>query len=473
MADVTIIGGGLAGCEAARVLAQAGFASTLFEMRPARPTPAHQSDRLAELVCSNSFGSVLPHTSKGVLLEELRRLGSIVVRAATRHAVPAGASLAVDREGFAGDVTGAIGAFDSIEVRREEVTAVPATGPVLVATGPLTSDALAASLATHTGDASLYFYDAIAPIVSAESIDRSVVYAKSRYDKGEPDFLNCPLDEEQYHAFVDALLAAESVAPKDFETACYFEGCMPIEAMAERGRESLAFGPLRPVGLNDPKTGRRPYAVVQLRREDRDGQLYNLVGCQTKMRYGEQPRVFGMIPGLQSADFVRLGAVHRNTFLNAPRLLADDLSLKTRRDLFFGGLVAGTEGYAESSALGVMAALAVRAKLRGETFVPPPRTTMIGGLMAYLREADAEHFQPMNVNFGLLPPFEEKIKGKRARRLAAARRALTDFDAWIAEQDLGWLEGVPTEDLFEGVDETVPRAGRRARRRDAAKEAGD
>jgi len=437
-ASVAIIGGGLAGSEAARVLAAAGVPARLSEMRPARTTPAHESPFLAEIVCSNSLGSTQLTTSKGVLLAELDRLGSLVVETARRHAVPAGASLAVEREGFARDVTAAVERLPGIDVAREEVTELP-TGPVLVATGPLTSDGLAASLARLTGSEHLAFYDAVAPIVTAESLDHDVVYAASRYGRGDPDFLNCPLGPDDYDGFVDALLAADKVEPADFEQACCFEGCMPIEEMARRGRRTLAFGPMRPVGLDDPRTGRRPFAVVQLRREDRAGQLYNLVGFQTKLRYPEQRRVFRMVPGLGGAEFVRLGSVHRNTFLNTPALLAPDLSLAARPDVWFGGLVTGVEGYAECAAVGIVAALAIVARLRGATFEPPPRTTMIGGLLAHLREADPAHFQPMNVNFGLLPPLPTPVRGRRPKREAMARRALSDMDGWIETQGLGWL----------------------------------
>lgn len=439
-----MVGGGLAGCEAARVLAAAGIPVRLFEMRPERQTPAHASGELAEIVCSNSLGSTVLHTSKGVLLEELRRMGSLVVRLAERHAVPAGASLAVDRDAFARDMTAEVAALPRVQVVREEVTAVPA-GPTLLATGPLTGDALAADIARLTGREQLYFYDAIAPIVTAESLDRSVVFAASRWGRGEPDFLNVPFSREEYEAFVAALLSAEAVPAKDFETEVFFEGCMPIEELARRGERTLAFGPMRPVGLDDPRTGRRPYAVLQLRREDAHGQLYNLVGFQTKLRYPEQKRVFRMLPGFAQAEFARLGSVHRNTYVNAPGLLAPDLSLKTRDDLWFGGLLAGTEGYAECAALGLVCGLAMAARLRGETFVPPPDLTMLGGLLAYLRDTQPANFQPMNVNFGLLAPTEGgKRRGKRERRLAAAERALQHTDAWLAEQGLGWLGGAAT-----------------------------
>ena len=441
---VTVVGGGLAGCEAARVLAAAGVPVRLYEMRPERPTPAHETGELAEIVCSNSLGSTVLHTSKGVLLEELRRMGSLVVSLAERHAVPAGASLAVDRDAFAQAMTAAVGALPGVEVVREEVRELPA-GPTLLATGPLTGDALAAEIASLTGAEQLYFYDAIAPIVTAESLDRSVIFAASRWGRGEPDFLNVPFSREEYEAFVTELRAAETVPAKDFETEVFFEGCMPIEELARRGERTLAFGPMRPVGLDDPRTGRRPHAVLQLRREDAHGQLYNLVGFQTKLRYPEQKRVFRMLPGFAEAEFARLGSVHRNTYVNAPALLAPDLSLKTRDDLWFGGLLAGTEGYAECAALGLLCGLAMVTRLRGGSFIPPPETTLLGGLLTYLRETKPEHFQPMNVNFGLLPPTEGgKRRGKRERRLAAAERALAHTDLWLAEHELDWLGGAPT-----------------------------
>jgi methylenetetrahydrofolate--tRNA-(uracil-5-)-methyltransferase len=446
---VTVIGGGLAGSEATRVLAAAGIPVRLHEMRPVRTTPAHESDGLAEIVCSNSLGSTAPQTSKGVLLEEMRRLGSLIVSAAEAHSVPAGASLAVERAAFSKQVTSVVHGLPDVEVVRGEVKSVPANGPTLLATGPLTSDALAASLAGLTGKGHLAFYDAIAPIVTTESLDHDVLYAASRYGRGDPDFLNCPLDEEQYSRFVSDLLEADKVEPKDFEKEVFFEGCMPIEEIARRGPRTLAFGPMRPVGLPDPRTGFIPHAVIQLRREDPHGQLYNLVGFQTKLKHGEQKRIFRTLPGFGSVEFARLGSIHRNTFLNTPALLAEDLSLRTRRDLWFGGLLVGVEGYAECAASGLMAALGIVAALQGRCFEPPPPTTMLGGLMRHLREADPAHFQPMNVNFGLLPPVPKPetkagraaMKGKRARRLAAAERALTDMDTWIQAQDLGWLGG--------------------------------
>lgn len=437
---VSILGGGLAGCEAARVLSAAGVPVRLHEMRPVRPTAAHATGDLGEIVCSNSLGSTVLTTAKGVLLEELRRMGSLVVATAEANAVPAGASLALEREGFGRDMTAAIQALPGVELVRGEVTAVPEQGPVIIATGPLTSEALAASITALTGSERLFFYDAIAPIVSADSLDHEVVYAKSRYDKGSPDFLNCPLDQDQYEAFIDALLAAEQVPTKDFEQAAYFEGCMPIEVMAERGRQTLAFGPMRPVGLIDPRTGRRPHAVVQLRREDVHGQLYNLVGFQTKLRYPEQKRVFRMIPGLAEAEFVRLGSVHRNTFVNTPSLVGDDLSLRARDDVWFAGQITGVEGYAESAASGILAGLAVACRLTGRPFALPPEETMLGGLLAHLRRADPAHFQPMNVTFGLLPPLDPQVKGKRPRKQAAAERALATQPAWIEAHGFAeWL----------------------------------
>lgn len=452
---LTVIGGGLAGSEAARVLSAAGLDVDLFEMRPQRSTPAHKTGSLAELVCSNSLGSTDTHSAKGLLLSEMRALGSLIVDAATQHSVPAGTSLAVDRERFAAEVTGRLEADPRVHVRREEATSLPGT-PTIVATGPLTSDALAASIAeaiatgTQAGEY-LYFYDAISPIVSADSIDHDAVYAASRWGKGTPDFLNCPFTQEQYDAFLDALLAAERVPSKDFEKEIFFERCMPIEEMAERGRQTLAFGPMRPVGLIDPRTGKRPHAVVQLRREDRDGQLYNLIGFQTKLRYGEQTRVFRMIPGLENAEFVRLGSVHRNTFINTPALLDERLSLEARPHIRFAGQVMGAEGYAENAASGLLAALFLVGELAGRPLSPPPRETALGALLAYLREADPEHFQPMSFNFGLLPPIEiEKKRGprrgrKKARREAMVRRAHAALAEWVRTNELEWLGGTPID----------------------------
>ena len=444
MERVQVIGGGLAGVEAARVLARLGVPVTLWEMRPVKPTAAHKTGDLAEIVCSNSLGSLEVAAGSGLLLAEMERLGSIVVRAAKANAVPAGASLAVDRVGFGRDVTAYVESLPGVELRREECPALPEKGPAIVCTGPLTSEPLHASIRALTGDEGLYFYDAIAPIVAADSIDRSKVYEASRWGKGTPDFLNCPMTEAEYFAFVDALLAGEKVQPKDFEKEIFFEGCMPIEEMARRGPRTLAFGPMRPVGLNDPRTGKRPYAVVQLRREDKHGQLYNLVGFQTKLRYPEQKRIFSMIPGLESAEWVRLGSIHRNTFLNAPKLLAPDLSLARRSDLWFAGQMIGVEGYAESAALGMMAGLAAADRLAGRPFAPPPPTTAIGGLMVYLREADPEHFQPMNVNAGLLPPLDAPPKDKRERKRALAVRALEHQAGWMAERGLDRLVEPPS-----------------------------
>jgi methylenetetrahydrofolate--tRNA-(uracil-5-)-methyltransferase len=450
---VTLVGGGMAGVEAARVLSAAGVPVRLMEMRPVRPTAAHATDRLAEVVCSNSLGSLVPSTPKGLLLAEMELLGSLVVAAGKRNAVPAGSSLALDRDAFAADVTATVEALPGVELVREEATALPEHDHTIVCTGPLTSDALAADIErviAAEGDAPasrLYFYDAIAPIVSADSLDRSVIYEATRYGKGDPDFLNCPLTEAEYEAFLDALLAAEVVPTKDFEELRHFEGCMPIEELASRGRKTLAFGPMRPVGLIDPRSGERPHSVLQLRREDRAGQLYNLVGFQTKLKYGEQSRVFRLIPGLQEAEFVRLGSLHRNTFLNAPALLGDDLSLRARDTVWFAGQVTGVEGYAESAATGILAALAVLDRRAGRPWVPPPVHTMLGALMAWMRAADPAHFQPMNSNFGLVPPLPDPPKGrrgKRERKQAMAARALEALPAWIEERGYAdVLRGAP------------------------------
>ncbi len=427
---ITVVGGGLAGSEAALQLADRGHRVRLVEMRPRRMTPAHRSGELAEVVCSNSFKSERADTASGGLKMELEILGSRLLAFAREARVPAGAALALDREAFADAVTRAIDSHPGIELVREEQQELPRERPSIVATGPLTSPALHEAIAREVGEEALFFYDAIAPSVLFDSIDREVVFAASRYDKGEPDYLNCPLNRQEYESFVQALLAAERVRPKDFERDAYFAGCMPIEAIAEGGPESLRFGPMRPVGLRDPRTGRRPWAVVQLRRETRDGSLYGLVGFQTQLKHPEQKRVFSMIPGLEHAEFVRLGSLHRNTYLNTPHLLDAALRLKGAGELYFAGQMIGCEGYVESLATGLVAALALDVHLRGGSWEPPPRETLLGALLAYLREPPLGRVSPMNVNFGLLPPLADPPRAKRERKEAYVERAVEAMRRW-------------------------------------------
>ncbi len=428
---VTVIGGGLAGVEAAWQLSRRGVPARLCEMRPQRGTAAHQTDRLAELVCSNSFRSGSLDTGVGLLKEEMRRLGSLVMRVADETSLPAGSALAVDRDRFAAELTATITAAPGIEVVREELTAIPPAGPVIVATGPLTSPALSAHLQALLGERYLYFYDAIAPIVTAESIDREKVFSASRYGKGGDDYVNCPFSREPYYAFVQAVLEAEKVPTKDFERCVYFEGCMPIEEMARRGPDTLAFGPMRPVGLTDPRTGKRPFAVVQLRQDDREGRLYNLVGFQTKMTYPAQRRVLRMIPGLEHAEFVRLGSLHRNTFINSPSLLRPTLQLRAEERVWFAGQLIGVEGYVESAAAGLLAGINVARGRAGEALVVPPPTTALGSLLAYVTDRTRRGFQPMNANYGLFPPLAGRERGRDKRR-KLAERALGDAADWIA-----------------------------------------
>jgi methylenetetrahydrofolate--tRNA-(uracil-5-)-methyltransferase len=425
---VTIVGGGLAGCEAAWQLTRLGIPVDLHEMRPARGTAAHVTGDLGELVCSNSFRNATLETAVGLLKEEMRALGSLVIRLADAHQVPAGACLAVDRVGFARALTDAIEAEPLVRMVREEVTAIP-DGVVILATGPLTSPALSEDLGRVLGTTHLYFYDAIAPTVTTDSIDAGVAWRQSRYDKGGEDYVNCPLDRDRYYAFVDAVLAAEKVPTRDFERAVYFEGCMPIEEMARRGRDTLAFGPMRPVGLVDPRTGRRPFAAVQLRQDDAAGRLFNMVGFQTKMTYPEQRHVFRMIPGLERAEFVRLGSLHRNTYVNAPDLLLPSLQVATRKSLFLAGQIVGVEGYVESAAMGILAGLNAACSLRGEPMAVPPRTTAMGSLLAYVTERGKKHFQPMNANYGLFPPLDRALRG-REKKLGLAERGLADIRRW-------------------------------------------
>jgi len=439
---VWIVGGGLAGSEAALQLADRGFPVVLQEMRPEVATPAHRTGGYAELVCSNTFKSVLPDTASGAFKGELERLGSRLLPLAHRARVPGGAALALDREVFSGLVGAELEAHPGIELRRGEATAVPDHRPCLVATGPLTSPALEADLARRFGREHLYFYDAIAPSVARDSVDESVAFWQSRYDKGDADYLNCPLDQPQYERFLDALLTAERVPLKDFEQAVYFPGCMPIESIADRGRESLRFGPMRPVGLRDPRTGHRPWAVVQLRQETRDGSLLGLVGFQTQLRYGGQKEVFRLIPGLQEAEFVRLGSLHRNTFLDAPRLLAADLSARHDPDLWFAGQMVGCEGYVESLGTGLFAALALAEATEGRRLDPPPRETLLGAMLSYLRDTANARPSPMNVNFGLLPPLVDRPRKKKERKEAYGRRAVETMQAWIeARPQLGVRAG--------------------------------
>ncbi len=437
---VSVIGAGLAGSEAAFQLARRGVRVRLFEMRPVRMTEAHKTGLFAELVCSNSLRNASMETAVGVLKEEMRKLGSLVISAADAARVPAGAALAVDRGAFAGAITRALESDPRVEIVREEATAIP-DGPTIIATGPLTSAALGADLERLIGPRNLYFYDAIAPIVTRESLDMTRAFFASRYGKGGDDYINCPMDEREYDAFVDAVLAAEKVALHPFEKPVYFEGCMPIEEMARRGRHTLAFGPMKPVGIIDPRTGRRPFAVVQLRQDDGDGRLFNMVGFQTKMTYPEQRRVLRMIPGLEHAEFVRLGSLHRNTFIDSPRLLRPTLQLRSRDDLFLAGQMIGVEGYVESAAMGLLAAInAARFVAGGPLPIPPPETAL-GSLVAYVTDPARTNFQPMNANYGLMPEPEGRIRG-REKKIRMAERALKSLERWIAESAIE--PGAPT-----------------------------
>jgi methylenetetrahydrofolate--tRNA-(uracil-5-)-methyltransferase len=442
VADVLVVGGGLAGCEAAWQLASRGHDVTLIEMRPVRGTPAHQTGDLAELVCTNSFKSEDHANAHGLLKAEMRDLGSILLDAADASRVPAGQALAVDRTRFAQAITRRVAGHPRIRVERAELTTLPA-GPAIVATGPLTSDVLAADVARVLGDGGLAFYDSIAPILSRESIDTNVAFFASRWDKGgEDDYLNCPMSREEYDAFIAALRAADVYPGHDWENIPYFEGCLPIEVMAERGPDTLRFGPMKPVGLRDPRTGRRPWAVVQLRREDATGQMWNMVGFQTRLRTGEQRRIFRMIPGLEHAEFLRTGSIHRNTYLNFPARLNAYGAAPARPDLLFAGQLTGVEGYTESAASGILAGINLHRLVSGDAPVLPPATTMLGALMRYLREAEPGRFQPMNSNFGLLDPLAEPVRDKALRRERVVARAREDFAAWIEHESLHQPEGL-------------------------------
>ncbi len=430
---ITIIGGGLAGCEAAWQLAIRNIKVKLFEMKPKKFSPAHKSDKLAELVCSNSLRSNQLQSAVGILKEEMRMAGSLIMEAADKNKVPAGKALAVDRQAFSSYITDKILSHPNIEVIREEVTFVPNEGITVIATGPLTSNALSESLKKIIGEDYLHFYDAIAPIVLAESINMNIAFRGSRYEQGdnrEGDYINCPLTEEEYKRFITELLNAKKVPLKDFEKAVYFEGCLPIEVMAQRGLNTLRFGPMKPVGLIDPRTGKTPYAVVQLRMEDKEGTMYNMVGFQTKLTYPEQKRVFRLIPGLENAEFVRLGSIHRNTFVCAPKVIDNTLRLKKKSNIFLAGQISGVEGYVESTAMGLIVALNIWQILTGKKPLIPPNTTAHGALIFHISSANPKNFQPMNVNFGLFKPAEKKIP-KKDRANFYAKRAIEDWSRYL------------------------------------------
>jgi methylenetetrahydrofolate--tRNA-(uracil-5-)-methyltransferase len=433
--DVTIVGGGLAGSEAAWQAAERGARVRLYEMRPEVPTPAHQTGRLGEIVCSNSLKSDEPGTAPYMLKEELRRAGSLLISIAHEVAVPAGAALAVDRERFSERVTERLSAHPNVEVRREEVRELPEDGVVVVATGPLTSPALSAAISKLTGADHLYFYDAISPVVEADSIDTTVAFRAARYGKGGDDYLNCPFTKDEYDRFYDALVAAESVPLHEFEQTMYFEACLPIEEMARRGRDTLRYGPMKPVGLTDPRTGQMPYACVQLRQENLLADAYNIVGFQNHLRFGPQKEVLRLIPGLERAEFIKMGQVHRNTFINGPATLRETLQMRERPRVLFAGQISGVEGYIEAMATGLMAGTHAAAIVRGAEPVAPPRASAMGSLVNYVANADAKHFQPANITFALLPPLEpgerRRLKQKRQRHERQVAIGLEAFDAWL------------------------------------------
>ncbi|MGE3227842.1 MAG: methylenetetrahydrofolate--tRNA-(uracil(54)-C(5))-methyltransferase (FADH(2)-oxidizing) TrmFO [Hyphomicrobium sp.] len=477
---VHVIGGGLAGSEAAWQIAEAGVPVVLSEMRPHRMTDAHKTHGLAELVCSNSFRSDAWETNAvGLLHAEMRRMGSLILAAGDLHKLPAGGALAVDRDGFSGEVTERLAAHPLVTIKRGEVAGLPPADwdSVIVATGPLTSPALSEAVRALTGEGELAFFDAIAPVVHLDSIDESIAWRQSRYDKAGPggtgaDYLNCPMSKDEYEAFVDALLAGEKTSFKEWEASTpYFDGCLPVEVMAERGRDTLRFGPMKPVGLTDPRTGRRPYAVVQLRQDNAHGTLWNMVGFQTKLKHAEQVSVFRMIPGLGEAEFARLGGLHRNTFLNSPKLIDGVLRLKAEPRLRFAGQITGVEGYVESAAIGLLAGRFAAAERKGEALRTPPATTALGALVAHITGghlldegtgSSSGSFQPMNINYGLLPPLEEdaplagedgrRLKGKERgaeKKRVMSRRALRDLDGWIAEH------AHPTSSSMTGLDPAI------------------
>jgi len=443
---IQIIGGGLAGCEAAWQAARRGCAVCLYDMKPHRFSPAHNSPLLAEMVCSNSLRSNAQNSAIGLLKEEMRRLDSLIMRVATETAVPAGKALAVNRELFSQAITECLKQHPLVEIIYQEQTEIPAPAdaPIILATGPLSSEAMTNSLVQLTGRDRLAFYDAIAPIIHSESLNMEIVYLKSRYDDGPGDYLNCPMNKEEYLKFIAALKGADTVPLKDFEEIKYFEGCLPIEVMVARGDNTLRFGPMKPVGLDDPRTGRYPYAVVQLRKENRQGSLYNLVGFQTKLIYSEQKRIFRMIPGMGQADFARLGSIHRNTFVCAPELLEPTLQFKSRPDLFLAGQLSGVEGYVESTAMGLLAGINASRMMTGKSLIIPPPETAHGALIAHLTQSDPKHFQPSNVNFGLFPEWnQEDKKEQKTAKLSKALRgelrasiALEALTRWQSEHEL-------------------------------------
>ena len=442
--DIRIVGGGLAGSEAAFQLAERGHRVLLHEMRPLRGTAAHKTDKLGELVCSNTFKSTETANAHGLLKAEMRALGSVVLWAADQSRVPGGSALAVDREIFSDTLDARVRAHANITVVREDVSTIPDVG--IIATGPLTSDRLAEAIRARLGVESLAFYDSIAPVVSYESLDQSLLFRASRWNKetmesasDEGAYLNAPFSREEYEAFIDALAAGDQFTAHEFDAVPYFEGCMPAEEMVKRGRETLRFGPMKPIGLRDPRTGKRPWAVLQLRQEDRAGRMWNLVGFQTRLRIGEQQRVFRMIPGLAEAEFLRYGSIHRNTYLNAPASLSPHLSLRDAPMTMFAGQLTGVEGYTESSATGLLAGINLSRLLQGDEPLVPPPTTMLGALYRYLREADPKHFQPMNANYGLVDDLPNPPRDKMERKQAMADRALRDQAAWIEETSLAGL----------------------------------